>query len=70
MDGYTLYEADGFWREGENVSSEHTLVCVIDGASDEAVKGIMDEALKAFNQHSILLEFSETNSLFYDGKTE
>ena len=52
------------------MSSEHTLVCVIDGASDEAVKGIMDEALKAFNQHSILLEFSETNSLYYDGKTE
>ena len=30
----------------------------------------MGEDLKVFNQHSILLEVTETQSLFYEGKEE
>ena len=68
VDGYTLYEADGYWREDDKNFSEHTLVCVIVDASEQSVKNIMNEMLKALNQHSILLEVEETQSTFYSGK--
>ncbi|MBQ2615610.1 MAG: DUF3574 domain-containing protein [Synergistaceae bacterium] len=68
VDGYTIYDAEGFWHEGENTFSERTLVCVIIDASEEAVRKIMDEALKLFRQNTILVERSKTESEFYGGK--
>lgn len=68
VDGYTIYDAEGFWHEGENTFSEKTLVCVIIDASEEAVRKIMDEALKLFRQNTILVERSKTESEFYSGK--
>lgn len=63
--GATIYEADGFWREDEKTFTEHTLVCVFVDPEQEAVKNIMNEALKALNQRSILLEVSEVRNTFY-----
>ena len=68
VDGYTVYEATGFWREDSNTFTEQTLVCVIVDPTEEAVKSIMDETLKALNQHSILLEVNRTRNVFYSGK--
>lgn len=67
VDGYTIYDAEGFWREGEKTFSEKTLVCVIVDASEEAVRGIMNEALKIFRQNTILVERGKTESMFYGG---
>ena len=69
-DGFTLLAAEGFWREtpGAEMQREQTLVCVFIDLSWQSVRNIMDEVLKAFNQHSILLEVSETQSLFYKGQ--
>ena len=67
VDGYTIYDAEGFWREGEKTFSEKTLVCVIVDASEEAVRGIMNEALKIFRQNTILIERGKTESMFYGG---
>ncbi len=67
VDGYTVYDAEGFWREGEKMFREKTLVCVIVDASEESVQKIMNEALKIFRQNSILIERSKTESEFYDG---
>ena len=68
VDGYTIYDAEGFWHEGEKTFSERTLVCVIVDASEESVRKIMDEALKLFRQNTILVERSKTESEFYGGK--
>lgn len=67
VDGYTVYDAEGFWHEGEQTFSEKTLVCVIVDASEESVRKIMDEALKLFRQNTILVERSKTESEFYGG---
>ncbi len=67
-DGYTLYEADGFWREGKDIFSEHTFVCVIVDADEEKVKALMNDTMKALKQRSILLEVSDTRSMFYSGE--
>ena len=67
VDGYTVYDAEGFWREGENTYSEKTLVCVIVDVSEESVQKVMNEALKIFRQNTILVERSEVVSEFYGG---
>ncbi len=67
VDGYTVYDAEGFWREGEKTFSEKTLVCVIVDVSEEAVQRLMNEALKVFRQNTILVERSKVESEFYGG---
>ena len=67
--GCTFYEAEGCWYDDEKqmMVSENTLVCVLLDTEPEAVKNIMDEALKTFNQSSILLETEEVRGVFYNG---
>lgn len=67
VDGYTVYDAEGFWHEDEKTFSEKTLVCVIVDASEKSVRKVMDEALKLFRQNTILVERSKTESEFYGG---
>ena len=68
--GATFSEAQGYWYDGETETTytENTLVCVFLDTKPEAVKSIMDEALKVFNQSSILLETQEVRGAFYSGK--
>ena len=65
--GATFMHAQGFWfdKESESTFTENTLVCVFMDIGAEAVKSIMDEALKVFNQSSILIETSEVRGAFY-----
>lgn len=67
--GCTFYEAEGCWYDDEKkvTFTEKTLVCVLLDTTQEAVKSIMDEALKVFNQSSILLETEEVRGTFYAG---
>ena len=67
--GCMFYEAEGCWydEDKKTMLSENTLVCVLLDTEPEAVKSIMDEALKAFNQSSILLETEEVKGVFYYG---
>ena len=66
-EGYTIYDARGYWYEGDTnkMFSENTLVCVLFDIEPENVKNIMDEAIKAFNQNSILLEVDTVRRAFY-----
>lgn len=68
--GATFQEAQGYWhdKETDNVYAENTLVCTFLDIEPEAVKSIMDEVLKIFNQSSILLETEEVRRVFYSGK--
>ena len=65
--GCTFLEAEGCWydEEKKSMASENTLVCVFLDIEPAAVKSIMDEALKVFNQSSILLETEEVRGAFY-----
>ena len=65
--GCTFYEAAGCWydEEKKTMASEQTIVCVLLDVTPEAIKNIMDEALKTFNQSSILLETEEVRGAFY-----
>ena len=65
--GCTFYEAQGYWYDEERkiTVTENTLVCVLLDTEAEAVKNIMDEAIRTFNQSSILLETEEVRSAFY-----
>ena len=67
--GCTFLEAEGCWYDEEKkaMASENTLVCVFLDTRPEAVKSIMDEALKVFHQSSILLETEEVRGAFYTG---
>lgn len=68
VSGYTLYDADGFWKEDGKTYTEHTLVCVIVDADPESVRNLMDAVLKDFRQSSILIEVDEVESAFYSGR--
>ncbi|MBQ7216680.1 MAG: DUF3574 domain-containing protein [Synergistaceae bacterium] len=65
--GCTFYEAEGCWYDEAKkiMLSENTLVCVLLDTKPEAVKSIMDEAIKTFRQSSILLETEEVRGAFY-----
>ena len=67
--GCTFYDAEGYWydEEQKKIFSEKTLVCVFFDAEPEAIKNIMDEAIKVLNQSSILLETEEVRRVFYSG---
>ena len=69
VDGYTVTTADGYYRGKDNeVFHETSFVYVFIGTDIYALQKIMDEALVKFNQESILLEESDTKSIFYEGK--
>ena len=68
VSGYTLYDADGFWKEDGKTYTEHTLVCVIVDTEPETVRDLMNAVLKDFRQSSILIEVDEVESAFYSGK--
>lgn len=68
--GCTFLDGQGYWYDDkmQRVVTENTLVCVFLDTKPEAVKSIMDEALKAFNPSAILLETAEVKGAFYYGK--
>ena len=65
--GCTFYPAQGYWYDEEKDATftENTIVCVLLDTNAEAVKSIMDEAIKVFNQSSILIETEEVRGAFY-----
>ena len=68
VDGYTLTLADGYFKDSNDKSyREISLVYVFIDTQIDSIKKIMDEALVKFNQSSILLEESESKSIFYSG---
>ena len=66
VDGYTVTIAEGYYRDSNNdISHETSLIYVFLDADITALRKIMDEALIKFNQGSILLEESNSKSIFY-----
>ncbi|GEM_PF-804192 len=55
--GYTRMSAAGGWTgDSGEIEHENTLVYMLYDVEEDAVKNIMDDAIKALNQSSILVE--------------
>ena len=67
--GFTLYEADGVWRDDQNVVTlEYTLVCIVETEKRDEVYKVADELLVALNQSTILIVANAVHSVdFYTG---
>lgn len=65
--GFTSYVARGGWKDDAAVFKEQTLVYVLTGVDDDALRSILDEVLARLNQRSILVERSEVDSYYYTG---
>ena len=67
--GYTVSTAEGGWVDGNGIlTQETTLIYVFTNASETQMYAIMDEAIAALNQSSILIEKRYVTSTFYGGK--
>ena len=68
VDGFSVQALQGAWEDEQGVwTSEDTLVYSISGADEGAIIAIMDEALQALNQSSILVEKDEVRLTYYGG---
>ena len=59
------YTGGATFMHAQATFTENTIVCVLLDTNAEAVKSIMDEAIKVFNQSSILIETEEVRGAFY-----
>lgn len=71
-DGFTMYEANGVWRDENNVVTlEYTFVCIVEEAPKAEVYKAADELLVALNQSTILVVANAVHSVdFYQGASK
>lgn len=68
VDGYTIWEAAGTWRdETGTVTEENTLICSFSGVTEACIQSIMDELLVVLNQNAILMEKRTVENEYYYG---
>lgn len=66
--GFTAIDAVGGYLDDKNIMThENSLVYEIYDASENQIKAIMDEVIKALNQSSILVETQKVTYTFYNG---
>lgn len=57
LDGYTVFDADGFWTDEKGIPvSERTIVCKISQTDAGTIKKIIGDVLVRLNQSSVLVE--------------
>ena len=68
-DGFTMYEADGVWRDENNVITlEYSFVCILEQVEKKEVYLAADELLVALNQNTILIVQNAVHAAdFYQG---
>lgn len=65
-DGYTIYEANGYWKdEKSNITVEKTIACILEDIEKEKVYKICDEIIVSLNQYSILIETCNVMNAYY-----
>lgn len=71
VDGFTVQIAHGGWLDEVNeFTDETTLVYRFTNVDEQAIVQIMEEALVALNQNTILIEKEDVNYCYYDGKED
>ena len=65
-DGCTVSEATGYWKDEKgNITTEATVVCMLQDIAKDKVYKICDEVIVELNQNSILIETNNVTSTFY-----
>lgn len=63
--GATITEGVGVYTHNDGtIVTESTLVCVVYGAENDAIESAAQSLKVAFNQESIAVEYTESNSKF------
>lgn len=71
VQGFTVFPANGNWYDSTGAKvRENTLVYCFYNSTDKQIRNIMDEALAAFNQNSLVLEKTDADIVFYTGDTQ
>ena len=65
--GYTIQEANGGWKDGEEYYQEYTLVIYLSDTTLEKVHQVSDRLIQEYNQSSILIHSNQTVTEFYAG---
>ncbi len=68
VDGCTIIDAEGYWKDGDVIYLDHTFAVYFDGTTLEVVEAIADEILAPLEQTCVLIDVYSNNSLFYYGK--
>ena len=64
--GATIYESRGVYTHNNgDIVVENTLVCIVFSDDQEAIKKAASALKVAFNQETIAIESTETNSIFF-----
>lgn len=64
--GATITEGRGVYTHNNGqIVIEPTLLCVVYGCDDKTVRSTADLLKIAFNQESVIIETTESNSVFY-----
>lgn len=64
--GATIYESKGVYTHNDGtIVIENTLLCLIFSDDPESVKKAAAALKTAFNQESVIIESTETNSIFF-----
>ena len=68
-DGFTMYDANGVWRDENNVVTlEYTFVCILEHAEKSEVYKAADELIVKLNQNTILVVSNSVSKVdFYTG---
>jgi len=68
-DGFTMYEANGVWRDEYNVITlEYTFVCILEHVDKTEVYKAADELIAQLNQNTILIVSNSVSKVdFYRG---
>lgn len=71
-DGFTMYEANGVWRDEKRVITlEYTFVCVLEKVERKEVYQVADELIRALNQSTILIVSNAVSQVdFYTGSAK
>jgi len=64
--GATIYEGVGVYtHDNGDVVQEATLICIVYGSETETILKAADQLKVALNQESVVIETTESNSMFY-----
>jgi hypothetical protein len=71
VDDFTQYRGKGAYKDEKGeITQENTLIFTFYSATDQQMKGIMDEVLKELNQNTVLIEKQKVGHEFYGGQKQ
>ncbi|MCR5147591.1 MAG: DUF3574 domain-containing protein [Eubacterium sp.] len=68
LDGFTILEADGVWKDSGKIFQEYTVVICFSDTNIDNIHKAADKLIKVFNQSSILIQTNTVKSEFYEGE--